>query len=485
MANLTRDFARFLVGASAVTTLTAGLVLPGELDAQDKVKAEPMSTPVLVQGEFRIPPGTPVDELLPMPPRFKRSAGPLLTDDLAQVPEVALEAPLDKATTAEKGREEIVKLIAKIGHLSQRHPDGFMEALAGRRVDLLGLPFVMGDACRLTRERSRDFAVAVALVRAAQAEAPTGQEFWDQFTMGCWSARLTGKSVTEAVTRARIAALMQVLAPESAAHRMGLVRYLADIPHVESTRALAKLVLFSPEAEVREAAIDVLQQRRERDYTDLLLEGLRYPWPAVAGRAADAVAKLDRQDLIPRLVDLLEAPDARLPEIREVNGERVPVVRELVKMNHLRNCLLCHAPDRTFEAQAQDTDFPVTGAIPIPGEELLSGSGRYYSTDLFVRADVTYLRQDFSMPLSTSGTPWWPEMQRFDFLVRTRVVSEKEAAVYHEKLAKRGPGTVTPYERAILAALRELTGRDTEPTAAGWRKLIALLPPKSTPPGGR
>jgi hypothetical protein len=31
---------------------------------------------------------------------------------------------------------------------------------------------------------------------------------------------------------------------------------------------------------------------------------------------------------------------------------------------------------------------------------------------------------------------------------------------------------VSPYHKAALAALRELTGKDTEPTAAAWRKLL-------------
>ncbi len=75
------------------------------------------------------------------------------------------------------------------------------------------------------------------------------------------------------------------------------------------------------------------------------------------------------------------------------------------------------------------------------------------------------------MPVSDAHP--WPTMQRFDFMVRTRAVSEDEAAVYREKLGKQGAGAVTPYERAILFALRELTGRDTAPTAAAWRKLLA------------
>jgi len=33
---------------------------------------------------------------------------------------------------------------------------------------------------------------------------------------------------------------------------------------------------------------------------------------------------------------------------------------------------------------------------------------------------------------------------------------------------------LSPYHRAALAALRELTGRDTAPTAEAWRLLLKL-----------
>ena len=68
----------------------------------------------------------------------------------------------------------------------------------------------------------------------------------------------------------------------------------------------------------------------------------------------------------------------------------------------------------------------------------------------------------------------WPEMQRFDFLVRNRELTEEEAAAYQEKLSKREPGALSPYHRTALAALRDLTGRDTEPTAQAWRKLLNM-----------
>ena len=41
-------------------------------------------------------------------------------------------------------------------------------------------------------------------------------------------------------------------------------------------------------------------------------------------------------------------------------------------------------------------------------------------------------------------------------------------------LAAGEPGTPSPYQRAALAALRDLTGRDAAPTAEAWRKLLDL-----------
>ena len=92
-----------------------------------------------------------------------------------------------------------------------------------------------------------------------------------------------------------------------------------------------------------------------------------------------------------------------------------------------------------------------------------------------MRIDVTYLRPDFSMMQAVADANPWPEMQRFDFLVRTRVLTSVEAQAYEPEQPEAG--RVSAYHRAALFALRELTGRDTEPTAAAWRKLLRL--PKS------
>jgi hypothetical protein len=444
----------------------------------------------------------------------------VLAEDLARVPEVEFQAPPAKALTGEAAMKDTAYLIARINHLNGKRADGFLEALRGERSDLAGLPFAMGEACRTTGERSRQFALAVATVRGAlhptnqviatnlnqvvapnpapgsgpQAPTPAPavnappppptmsnepdrpESFWDRYQAACAredrALPEADRSQREHVTLARIAALMQILAPESADVRLGLVKYLSAVSHAEATRALARLVLFSAEDEVRQAAVDALKVRRERDYTDVLLRGLRYPWPAVARRAADAAVKLERTDLVPQLVDVLDEPDPRAPVVQEVNHKKVSVVRELVRVNHHRSCLLCHAPGNTAAVSPE----AVTAAVPVPGEPLPSPAEGYRTTspDVLVRVDVTYLRQDFSARLPVADANPWPEMQRFDFLARTRVLTDEEADAYRRQLGAREPDRPSPYQRAALVALRELTGRDTEPTAEAWRRTLGL-----------
>jgi hypothetical protein len=204
---------------------------------------------------------------------------------------------------------------------------------------------------------------------------------------------------------------------------------------------------------------------------------LRYPWPAVAKRAARALVQLERREAIPQLIAALAAGDPRLPQRKNVCGKEVNVVREVIKINHHHNCLLCHAPGEPADpSRAAATALPPAGPIPLPGEPLPPPSLAYYQAqpqDLVVRFDVSYLRQDFSMTLPVARAAPWPTMQRFDFLVRARVVSADDAALYRQLLARRDPDAPTPYERTMHRALRALTGRDAEPTAVAWRKALA------------
>jgi hypothetical protein len=431
----------------------------------------------------------PLKDLLPAAPKVRKSAGPVLVEDLARVPEVEFQAAPDKALPAPDATRDTAHLVAKINHLNGKKPDGFLEALRGARPDLAGLPFVMGDECRTEGERSRQFSLAVATVRRALrssgatptldpgADRAAAETFWREYQTACVREdqrfRRAGQAPSEAVTLARIAALTQVLAPEGPGLRLGLVKYLAAVSHVEATRALARLVLFSPEEEVRRAAVEALKSSRQRDYTEILLSGLRYPWPAVARRAGQALVGLQRTDLVPQLVALLGEPDPRAPVVQEVNHKRVSVVRELVRINHLRSCLLCHAPgeDRTNSAPEA-----LTAPIPVPGTPLPAQGYSSPSPDLVVRFDVTYLRQDFSAYQPVPGARPWPGMQRFDFVTRTRVLTEAEAAAYREELARWACGQPSPYHQAVLAALRGLAGE-------GWRRLLGLpAPPRRDDP---
>jgi len=155
--------------------------------------------------------------------------------------------------------------------------------------------------------------------------------------------------------------------------------------------------------------------------------------------------------------------------VKDMGQEKVSVVREVVRINHHRNCVLCHAPAVPNEMPPEVT----TAEVPRPDQPLAPPFEGYGSSipipELLVRIDVTYLRQDFSLIQPVADAHPWPEMQRFDFLVRTRVLTEEEKAA-----APTPTAGLSPYQRATLAALRELTGRDTGPTPGDWRKLLSL-----------
>jgi hypothetical protein len=315
---------------------------------------------------------------------------------------------------------------------------------------------------------------ADALVQVAPPARPNADRFWQIFRSNCEeqdkATSRIDRACREHATLARIAALTQILAAESPDMRLGLVKYLSAVSHVEATRALAKMAIFSSEDAIREAALDALKVRRERDYTEILVKGLRYPWPAVAKQTAEAIVKLERNDLVPQLVSVLEEPDPRAPKMETVDRKRVPMVQELVRLNHHKSCLLCHAPGNTGKVSA-DT---ITAEVPSPNDPLPQDNEGYRNSmpDILVRVDVTYLRSDFSMLQAVADAAPWPEMQRFDFVVRKRSLTDEEATAAREKLEKRKPGELSPYRRAALTALRELTGKDTEPTAEAWKKLL-------------
>src|SRR5262249_3349176 len=191
--------------------------------------------------------------------------------------------------------------------------------------------------------------------------------------------------------------------------RLQLIKMLAERKDARASVLLAERALFDLSESVRRAAISALSKRPRVEFRATLLEGFRHPWPPIAGHAAEALSELQDVDAAPKLVGLLDAADPAVP-CRDDTGRWT--VKELVRVNHLRNCVLCHAPS----PDAKDT---WRAPIPSPGKALPE---MYYQSisGPAIRPDVTYLRQDFSVLEPVGDARPWPAVQRFDYLVRTR-----------------------------------------------------------------
>jgi hypothetical protein len=424
--------------------------------------------------KFKIDPDAKVLDLLPMPPKAVGKPAPLLNEDLGRVTELTFGEPFAKGTDTE---EATAHIIAKVNHLNGKDPDGFLKALTAHRGDLRGLPFRMGDACRTPYEDAVLFGEVVEVVHRSESSMRDSRfvvpdDFWKALDLRWKDDKDTRreKASAEELECAKVAALTQIFAPAPDPYRAGLAKHLASVAHADAGRALARLAIFDPEESVRQAALAALKGRPAQQYAAILMDGFRYPLPAVAKRAADAIVKLECKEVLADLVAVLEQPDPRAPVKQKPDGQEATVVREVVRINHHRNCLLCHAP--------ADPDRPARGIltvpVPLPDQRLPESSayGFGLSPDIFIRTDVTYLRQDFSMMLPVENATPWPDVQRFDFLVRTRVVTAAETADYAEQIAKQG---TPPSHLAAQHALRELTGqRPVNATPQEWRRLLKL-----------
>jgi hypothetical protein len=166
-------------------------------------------------------------------------------------------------------------------------------------------------------------------------------------------------------------------------------------------------------------------------------------------------------------VRLLSEPDPSAPFLQTVDGKQIPMVREVVRVNHLRNCLLCHAPSTS------DKDV-VVGPIPTPGAPL-PPSQVYYAKrngEIVVRADITYLKQDFSVMQPVDKPGAWPDKQRYDYLVRIRPLNDAERAVFEGKNDSGKARPLSEHKAAILYALRALTGQDVGDSPQAWQELV-------------
>lgn len=406
--------------------------------------------------------------------RLQRYSEEELRRGLDDVPEIGLE----RVAGSTKFMVERAKA------LSQRNLpfNGPLANLPSGRTDLVGLPMRMGKDCHLGKEEAENLHALSRKLRGAFEQAmmdqPGGRAF--RVLPGAPPAdpridsdRLDailggGKDWTSADA---IPTMLQMMQAENKPVRKVLVERLAAIPDRRATAALAMRAVTDLSPDLREAALKALKDRSAEDYRPILLAGLRYPFLPVAEHSAEALVALNDKDSVPALVQMLDLPMGTQPV--RVGSTTQFAVRELVRINHLGNCALCHQP-------SFDAGDLVRGPIPTPGTPIPgpSTTPAYYSGDRgdFVRADVTYLRQDFSVVQPVPQPNGWPDFQRFDYVVRLRKPTDRELA----SLTATSPDKAVknPWRDAALFALKELTGKDLGKTSKDWETgLLELKEP--------
>jgi hypothetical protein len=309
----------------------------------------------------------------------------------------------------------------------------------------LGMPFTFGTDCTSSAEHSRDLGRASAALHLMLDGLGRGtrEELGRTPAEEALAMRIEGDP--RWLKAEMVPSLTQILMAEDASWRETLVRMLTKIDGAAATRSLVDRAVFDTNSRVRALAVAALHGRPQEEYTDRLMSGFRHPWAPAADHAAQVVAALDRTDLQPALQELVDRPDPSAPTVKRMGIRDVHVQPQLVRVNHLRNCTYCH-PVSTTENDV------VRGASPDWDQPL---PVRYYgdpSNQTFVRADMVYLRQDFSQTMPVGGEDCkngWPNQQRFDFFVFDRPISAEEAA-------KQPTAPTYPQREAVKFALARL-----------------------------
>jgi len=481
-----------------------------------------------------------------------------LRRQLLRMPEVSLERGYFAALVATY-RSAIRQQVADNGWLNF-DPTFLVQVYPG----LKPMPLRYGKACRLDRKAAATLDLLSRKLRVylATKAPPDAHHKRPNPVLLRESLRLEmhGKN-PEWLRAGAIPALMQQLMPEDRPIRLMLVDLLAEIPDRQASIALAQRAVFDLSAEVRTAAIEALRGRPRNDYRYVFLKALRYPWAPAADHAAEALAALEDHEAVPMLVSLLKKPDPCAP----VQAGSRRVVPQVVRVNHLANCLMCHPPSVTYNDPVPGVVPAVTWLYPVrdpsQGQALINGMNVFTSSTtstgttvqtgchnyaatsstssvtigppgqatsptsksanpppqvnvstttttanvakdvnvtttttttstsrfvknrrmappqmstvrlpLLVRGDVTYLRQDFSVPQpvvqpDNSG----PLDMRFDYLVRMRPLSADDS---HLVTSEPGDDPRYAQRESVLFALRELTGKDAGDATADWVRLF-------------
>jgi hypothetical protein len=364
------------------------------------------------------------------------------------------------------------------------------------RPDLRMLPIRFGDTCKLNGNLTVHLDVLSRKLRAYldqfNPEGASGHSGSPEKLRKTLLTEMHGKK-PEWLHAGAVKPLVQILMGEETPFRKVLVEVLTKIDDPAATIALAQRAVFDLSPEVREAAVAALKNRPAADYRPVLLKAMRYPWAVPVQHAAEALVKLQDAGAVPVLVSLLKLPDPAGPLTIHKNRH---ILQDVVRLNHLNNCMMCHPP----AARANEPVLGVDPVVPLPvrlqtsamraaSQRVSSGHGHGSAAvtvavpttttstiqlPLLIRGDITFLRQDFTVrqPVGTvrplQGTNA-VRRQRFDYVLRTRILSRKQFEVLEKMVADRPS---YPQRDAVLFALRELTGKDAGPTTEAWVQLF-------------
>jgi len=358
--------------------------------------------------------------------------------------------------------------------------------MARNRPELAGLPFRVGSETRLPEEAARnmndmskDFrdAVAKSTENGGFGRSPNVAKLYALLNVDAPEVRIGSKPSPDEISikpwrwsaPEAVPCIQQMLQAEGYQLRRMSCALLRDNDSPAATEALVKWAVFDTNAGNRAAAVEMLRGRDREQVGAQLLEWSRYPWVRAVEHACEAMVELGMKEILPGLAVLLAQHDPDAPFEAELPGTGAGAYRrEIVRVNHLRNCLMCHpASFKTSEL--------VRGAVPDENQILPPSTPAYYGgtpdTRLRVSAATTYLKQDFSLVQSVEKPGKWPAQQRFDYFVSTRQIDRETLRTYV-------PNAESKYKLALRFAIRELAGsgleRDLE-WLAGQRKLAAPL----------
>src|SRR5262245_52390481 len=263
--------------------------------------AEPIPVPVAMTPETIAEP-TPIAEPAPPavakaepkpeepapPAPFRRRKPAPATDDLLHQLARVKEVDLDAVPGGRESQELFAQ--ARKNKSNDPHP---MPTVLLRRSDLIGLPMRMGEDCHLGKESAEALQTLSRTLRTYLGEASQAAQ-----QRGVAAARGGAVNTTPDVATLKtkivgdlerkwlvpeaVPTLEQILQAEDKPLRLYMIQLLAQIKGPAASQTLANRAVFDVSDEVREAAVAALGKRDPVEYRDVLLAGLRHPWPAAA-----------------------------------------------------------------------------------------------------------------------------------------------------------------------------------------------------------